>query len=107
MINKYMRFFSVWHGRRIHLGKTAVSIALTESERRELKSPASRRKTARGLAQRARIVLLAAEGGQNKDISLRVRALPNTVGKRWRRFAEHRIEGLYDEPPRRAAPDRR
>ena len=56
------------------MGKTAVAIDLTQSERRELESLASRRKTAQGLAQRARIVLHAAEGAENKDISLRVGA---------------------------------
>ena len=71
------------------MGKTAVAIDLTQRERRELESLASRRKTAQGLAQRARIVLLAAEGAENKDISLRVEAAPNTVGKWRRRFAEH------------------
>ncbi len=80
------------------MGKRAVAIDLTPSERRELESLASRRKTAQGLAQRARIVLLAAEGGENKAISLRVGAAPNTVGKWRRRFAEHRMAGLFDEP---------
>jgi transposase-like protein len=73
------------------MGKTAVAIDLTQRERRELESLASRRKTAQGLAQRARIVLLAAEGAENKDISLRVEAAPNTVGKWRRRFAEHAL----------------
>jgi transposase-like protein len=50
------------------------------------------------LAQRARIVLLAAEGAANKDISLRVDAASNTVGKWRRRFAERRLDGLLDEP---------
>jgi len=80
------------------VGKTAVAIDLTDSEWRELESFASRRKTAQGLAQRARIVLLAAEGAENKDISLRVNVAPNTVGKWRRRFAEHRLAGLLDEP---------
>ena len=56
------------------MGKTAIAIDLTAIERRELESLASRRKTAQGLAQRARIVLLAAEGGENKDISVRLGA---------------------------------
>jgi transposase-like protein len=91
------------------MGKTAVGIDLTPGERRELESLASRRRTAQGLAQRARIALLAAEGVENKDISLRVGAAPNTVGKWRRRFAEHRVEGLSlrRAPSRRAAPDRR
>jgi transposase len=80
------------------MGKTAVAIDLTEIDRRELESLASRRKTAQGLAQRARIVLLAAEGAENKDISRRLGAAPNTVGKWRRRFAEHRLDGLLDEP---------
>jgi transposase len=84
--------------RILAMGRTAAAIDLTQSERRELESLASRRKTAQGLAQRARIVLHAAEGGENKDISLRVGAAPNTVGKWRRRFAEHRVAGLYDEP---------
>ena len=41
------------------MGKTAVGIDLTPGERRELESLASRRRTAQGLAQRARIALLA------------------------------------------------
>jgi transposase len=85
------------------MGKRAVAIDLTESERREPESLGSRRKTAQGLAQRARIVLLAAEGAENRDISLRVGAAPNTVGNWRRRFAERRIDGLLDEP-RRDAP---
>ena len=80
------------------MGKTAVGVALTDSERGELARLAARRKTAQGLAQRARIVLLAAAGLENKDICERVGASPNTVGKWRRRFAERRLEGLLDEP---------
>lgn len=80
------------------MGKRAAAIDLTAIERRELESLASRRKTAQGLAQRARIVLLAAEGAENRDISLRVGAAPNTVGKWRRRFARLRVDGLLDEP---------
>ena len=77
------------------MGKTAATIDLTQSERRELESLASRRKTAQGRAQGARIVLHAAEGAENKDISLRVgAACAHTVGKWRRRFAEHRVAGL-------------
>ncbi len=76
----------------------AVSIDLSADERRELEGLAQRRRTAQGLARRARIVLLAAEGRQNKAIGAELGADPNTVGK-WRcRFAERRLDGLYDEP---------
>ena len=80
------------------MGKRAVAIDLSEGERRELEGLASRRRAAQGLAQRARIVLLAAEGLENRDIALRVEAAPNTVGKWRKRFADHRFDGLMDEP---------
>ncbi|WP_315706366.1 MULTISPECIES: helix-turn-helix domain-containing protein [unclassified Bradyrhizobium] len=56
-----------------------------------------RRRTGQGLAQRARIVLLAAEGLENKAIAHRTGAVENTVGKWRRRFAEKRVDGLLDE----------
>jgi transposase len=50
------------------------------------------------LARRAQIVLAAAEGLQNKVIVARLKIDANTVSKWWRRFAERRWDGLYDEP---------
>ncbi len=87
----------------------AVSIELPGRELEELEGLARRRRTAQGLARRARIVLLAAEGLENKAISTRLGADPNTVGKWRRRFAERRLDGLYDAPrpgaPRRIGDD--
>ena len=80
------------------MGKAAVAIALTEIARRELEGLAGRRRTAQGLARRAQIVLLSAEGVQNKDIAARLGADPETVGIWRRRFAERGLDGLYDEP---------
>jgi transposase len=57
-----------------------------------------RRKTSQGLARRARIVLAAADGLQNKEIAARLGSDPNTVGKLRRRFSEAGLECLYDEP---------
>ena len=54
------------------MGRPAVSIILSEAERRELAGLARRRKTAQGLARRARIVLAAAEGLDNKMIVARL-----------------------------------
>lgn len=76
----------------------AVAIELSEAERLELEGLANRRKTAQGLARRARIVLLAADGLQNKEIVACLGGDANTVGKWRRRFAERRCDGLYDEP---------
>ena len=87
------------------MGRTAVAIELTAAEQTELEALAGRRRTAQGLAKRARIVLAAAEGSDNKAIARSLGADENTVGKWRRRFAEHRLDGLYDEP-RSGAPRR-
>ena len=79
------------------MGK-ASTIVLTEEERRELESLTRRRKTGQALALRARIVLVAAEGGNNGQIAERLRIFRGTVGKWRERFARHRLEGLHDEP---------
>ncbi len=87
------------------MGKRAARIRLTDDERTELESLASRRRTAQGLAQRARIILLAARDAENLTICQQLGVAPNTVGKWRRRFAERRVEGLLDEP-RPGAPRR-
>ena len=50
------------------------------------------------MARRARIVLAAAAGLENKAICVEVGADANTVGKWRRRFAAERLDGLLDEP---------
>jgi len=80
------------------MGKASVAIQLTASERRELKSLARAQKTGQAMARRARIVLAAAAGMENKAICVEVGADANTVGKWRRRFAEDRMDGLLDEP---------
>jgi len=52
----------------------------------------------------ARIVLAAVDGLNNKGIASKVGMCAATVGTWRRRFADRRMEGLYDEPrPRRAS----
>ena len=80
------------------MGKPAVSIALSEAERQELESLARAHKTGQAMARRARIVLAAAAGLENKSICAEVGADANTVGKWRRRFAAYRLDGLLDEP---------
>ena len=58
--------------------------------------------------QRARMILYAAEGAQDKEIAARLDCHPEIVS-RWRaRFCECRLEGLEDKPrtgrPRRFPP---
>lgn len=75
-----------------------AALELSEAERAELKSLASRRSTAQALALRSRIVLACAAGGQNKAIAAQLGLDRQTVGKWRRRFVERRLDGLHDEP---------
>ncbi|MGA8364193.1 MAG: IS630 family transposase [Solirubrobacteraceae bacterium] len=79
-------------------GRQLAALILSDGERSELRSLASRRKTAQALALRARIVLACAQGGQNKDIAAALGLERSTVGKWRRRFVEQGIDGLHDEP---------
>ena len=73
-------------------------LVLSEDERLTLVNWATRRKTAQGLALRARIVLACAEGRSNTAVAGRLRVSRTTV-KKWRaRFLARRLDGLGDEP---------
>ena len=71
---------------------------LTDAERRTLQGWASRRKTAQGLAQRARIVLMCADGKSNVAVAAELGITRVTVGKWRNRFIKARFAGLRDEP---------
>ena len=73
-------------------------IVLSGPERAELAGLVRRRTTAQDLALRARIVLRCAEGATNQSVAGEVGVCAHTVGKWRERFAEHRLEGLRDEP---------
>ena len=65
----------------------AVEVVLSDEEREQLESWARRPKSAQALAQRSRIVLAAAEGLKNTEISLRL-SLDHATVRKWRsRFA--------------------
>ena len=76
----------------------AVEVVLNDEERAQLEAWERRRKSAQALAERARIVLAAAEGLNNSEVAERLGVHRETVRK-WRsRFVEHGLDGLLDEP---------
>lgn len=78
--------------------RTAIAISLSKTEREALRRLA--RRSAVRLAQRANIVLLAADGMQNKRIAEQLGTDEQTVG-RWRvRFAANRFAGIQHDAPR-------
>ncbi|MDD5729018.1 MAG: IS630 family transposase [Victivallales bacterium] len=77
-------------------GKVAVTIKLNNEEFEQLESLANSRSLPHSLVVRSKIVLLAAEGKQNLEISDIVGLNRNAVSK-WRsRYASEGIQGLYD-----------
>src|SRR4051794_26767058 len=88
----------------------AAAIELSDDERRQLEAWTRRRTSAQALALRSRIVLAAAEGLKNTEVAERLGVTRPMVTK-WRNgFAEHRLDGLTDEPrpgqPRKITDDK-
>jgi transposase len=82
----------------------ATRIILTDAERTELEGFARSTKTEHRLRQRARIVLLAAEGLATRAIGRQVGCTTGTASK-WRvRYAENRLAGLDETGNRGNAP---
>lgn len=79
-------------------GRQLAPLTLTDEERDILQRWLRRRKTAQALAQRAQLVLAAADGRSNQDVARMLRLTPWTVGKWRRRFLANRLDGLLDEP---------
>jgi transposase len=73
-------------------------IELTDEERATLTTLARRPKTALAMAQRARIVLGAADGLGNTEIARKYGVGVSTALKWRRRFLKLRLDGLLDEP---------
>jgi transposase len=84
--------------------RVAPEIVLTEEERFELSKRVRSRRTSVRLMQRARIVLLAADGLQSKDIATRL-GVGRVQVSRWReRYAQSRFAGIEHDLPRGAPP---
>ncbi len=97
------------------MGKTTTTgpqlkpLKLNPAERESLQSWARRRKSAQALAQRARAILLAADGLNNTVVAAQLGWARRTVGKWRQRFLDKGLDGLLDEPrpgtPRRVSDD--
>src|SRR5918995_750050 len=75
------------------------ALLTVSAEEREVLVRWSKRPTApHSIAQRARIVLLAADGLSNKEVADKVGCNQATVVKWRKRFIEHGLEGLPDDP---------
>ena len=84
--------------------RVAPEIVLTDEERAELTRLVRSKLTSVRLVQRARIVLLAAESLQNKDIAEQV-GVGRVQVSRWReRYAQSRLAGIERDLPRGAPP---
>jgi len=80
--------------------RTAQKIVLTDAERKTLQRWSRGRSTPMRLVVRAKIVLMAAEGMQNRDIAPAVEMDSHAVGRWRKRFAEKRLAGIEKDAPR-------
>jgi transposase len=80
--------------------RVAQPVVLSEEVRRKLERQSRGRSTQARVVLRSRIVLLAAEGMQNKQIAIALQVAPRMAAL-WRsRFLEHGVEGLLRDAPR-------
>ena len=86
--------------------RRACEVTLTDEDRAVLERWSRGRSTEARLVERARIVLLAAEGRENKDIAAELGITRATVA-RWRdRFAAGGLAGIEKDAPRGGRPPR-
>ena len=78
--------------------KSPYTIVLSDTERKKLEQIANKYTSPYYIVVRAKAVLLAANGLDNKTIGERL-SLPRQIVSKWRkRFFEERLEGLTDRP---------
>jgi len=82
--------------------RVATKITLSDSEKKFLEKNTMSRAVSIRLAERSRIILLAAEGLENKAIAEKLNIPPNKVGKWRNRFAEGGIKSISKDKPRGA-----
>ncbi len=79
-------------------GRPKAELTLSDNERATLQRWARRAKSSQALALRANIILICAQGCDNKKTAAMLRCHEDTVGKWRRRFIDKRLDGLVDEP---------
>lgn len=84
--------------------RRAASIILTEKERATLTKLATGRRTAIRVAERAEIIMMAADGVENRVIAKKLRLARGTVGKWRERYASQRLEGIIKDAYRPGRP---
>ncbi len=84
--------------------RRAPPVRLSREERRQLTAWVQAHTTPQRRVFRARIVLRAAEGAQNREIAEELRTTPGTVALWRRRFLTQRIPGIEKDAPRPGRP---
>lgn len=74
------------------------ALKLSSDQQRELQGIVRRRNEKASLVQRARLILLAAEGRSNRQIGLALQLKPHQVGVWRERFEEGGVAALRDQP---------
>jgi len=80
--------------------RVAQTITVPDDERVTLQRWARGRSTPVRLMQRAKMVLMAADGRQNKEIASTLGVQPSTVGRWRKRFAQSGLAGIEKDAPR-------
>lgn len=80
--------------------RVAPPLSLTDEQRRQLSAAASSRTASVRFAQRARMILLAADGRQDIQIAAQVGVQRQAVARWRRRFLDAGVEGIAKDAPR-------
>jgi transposase len=78
-------------------GRPTAPLVLSSDERDYLERQVRRRRVARSMSERCRIILRCGDGLPSKVVAAELGVHEHTVGKWRRRFLKDRIEGLLDE----------
>jgi transposase len=78
-------------------GRPKKDLTLSTEARQDLEGFANSRSLPHGMVQRAKIILMAAQGESNSNISVKLGISKPTVGVWRQRYLDHGLGGLHDE----------